>query len=69
MKQSRAKLVVGEPYQDLATLKEIAGAAGASVVILQSSVSQADGVDDYFAFFDQLYGWLTQALNAVKALP
>jgi zinc/manganese transport system substrate-binding protein len=69
MVQSRAKLVVGEPYQDLAMLKEIAGGAGASVVILPTSVSQADGIDDYFAFFDQLYGWLTQALNAVKALP
>jgi hypothetical protein len=69
MAQSRAKLVVAEPYQDLDMIKEIAGAAGASVVILQSSVSQADGVDDYFAFFDQLYGWLTQALNAVRAIP
>ena len=68
MAQSRAKLVVAEPYQDLALTKEIAGAVGASVVILQSSVSQADGVDDYFAFFDQLYGWLTQALNAVRPL-
>ncbi len=69
MAQSRAKLVVAETYQDLALLKEIAGAARAAVVILPSSVSQADGIDDYFAFFDQLYGWLTQALNAVKALP
>jgi zinc/manganese transport system substrate-binding protein len=69
MTQSRAKLVVAEPYQDLDMIKEIAGAARASVVILQSSVSQADGVDDYFAFFDQLYGWLTQALNAVRELP
>jgi len=69
MAQSRAKLVVAEPYQDLAMIKEIAGAVGASAVILQSSVSQADGVDDYFAFFDQLYGWLTQALNAVRPLP
>jgi len=69
MAQSRAKLVVAEPYQDLAMTKEIAGAVGASVVILQSSVSEADGVGDYFAFFDQLYGWLTQALNAVRPLP
>ena len=69
MAQSRAKLVVAEPYQDLAMTKEIAGAVGASVVILQSSVSVADGVGDYFAFFDQLYGWLTQALNAVRPLP
>jgi len=68
MAQSRAKLVIAEAYQDQAVLKEIARAAGASVVILPSSVSQADGLDDYFALFDQIYGWLTQALNAVKAL-
>ncbi len=68
MAQSGAKLVVAETYQDQAMLKEIARGAGASVVILPSSVSQADGIDDYFAFFDQLYGWLTQALNSVKAL-
>jgi zinc/manganese transport system substrate-binding protein len=69
MAQSRVKLVVGEPYEDLGLLKEIAGAVGASVVILPSSVSRADGVDDYFVFFDRLYGWLTQALNAVRELP
>ena len=39
------------------------------MVILQSSVSRADGVGDYFAFFGQLYGWLTQALDAVRPLP
>ena len=68
MAQSRAKLVVAEAYQDQARLTEIAGAAGASVVLLPSSVSQADGLDDYFALFDQMYRYLTQALNAVKAL-
>ncbi len=67
MTQSGAKLVVAEAYQDRARLTEIAGAAGASVVLLPSSVSQADGVDDYFALFDQIHRWLAQALRAVTA--
>jgi len=67
MTQSGAKLVVAEAYQDRARLTEIAAAAGASVVLLPSSVSQADGVDDYFALFDQIHRWLAQALRAVTA--
>jgi len=69
MAQSRAKLVLAERYQDQALIKDVAGAAGASVLLLPSSVSQADGIDDYFALFDRIYGSLTQALNAIKELP
>jgi zinc/manganese transport system substrate-binding protein len=67
MAQSRVKLVVAESYQDQALLKEIAQAAGAFVAILPASVSHADGLDDYFTFFDQVYSVLAQALNAAKA--
>ncbi len=68
MTQSRVKLIVAETYQDPALLQEIARATGASVLTLPASVSQADGVDDYFALFDQIYAKLTQALYAVKTL-
>jgi zinc/manganese transport system substrate-binding protein len=68
MAQSRVKLVVAEAYQDQTLLKEVAQAAGTYVVLLPSSVSHADGLDDYFTFFDQMYRSLIQALNAVKAL-
>jgi zinc/manganese transport system substrate-binding protein len=67
MAQSRVKLVVAESYQDQALLKEIAQASGAFVAILPASVSHADGLDDYFTFFDQVYSVLAQALNAAKA--
>ena len=68
MGQSRVKLVVAETYQNQAMLAEVARAAGASVLTLPSSVSRADGIDDYFALFDQIYQKLAQALNAVKTL-
>ena len=67
MTQSRVKLIVAEAYQDPALLQEIARATGASVLTLPSSVSQTDGVDDYFALFDQLYRKLSQALGAARA--
>ena len=66
MAQSHVKLIVAETYQDQALLQEIARATGASVLTLPASVSQADGADDYFALFDQIYRKLTQALGAVK---
>jgi len=69
MAQSRAKLILAERYQDQALIKDIAGAAGASMLLLPSSVSQADGIDDYFVLFDRIYGPLSQALNAIKELP
>ena len=52
-----------------ALIGDIARGAGAVVQILPSSVSQADGVDDYFVLFEQIYGKLTRALTTVKALP
>jgi zinc/manganese transport system substrate-binding protein len=67
MAQARVKLIVAETYQDPALLQEIARATGASVLTLPSSVSHADGVDDYFALFDEIYRKLTQALGAARA--
>ena len=68
MTQSRVKLIVAESYQDQALLQEIARATGAAVLTLPASVSQADGADDYFALFDQIYRKLSQALGAAKTL-
>jgi len=60
------KLIVAETYQNQAMLGEIARQAGASLLALPSSVSQADGIDDYFALFDRIYQNLTRALQAVR---
>ncbi|MBI3826220.1 MAG: zinc ABC transporter substrate-binding protein [Candidatus Rokubacteria bacterium] len=68
MGQSRVKLIVAESYQDPALLQEIARATGASVLALPASVSETDGVDDYFVLFDQIYRKLTQALGAARTL-
>ena len=67
MGRNRVKLIVAETYQDPALLQEISRAIGASVLMLPSSVSHAEGVDDYFALFDQLYRKLSQALGAARA--
>ena len=64
MSQRGVKLIVAETYQNQATLGEIARRAGASLLALPSSVSQAEGVDDYFALFDTIYQRLTPALQA-----
>ena len=66
MSQNRVKLIVAETYQDPALLQEIARATGASVLTLPSSVSHTDGVDDYFALFDELYRKLSRALGAER---
>jgi zinc/manganese transport system substrate-binding protein len=66
MTQHGVKLIVAETYQNQAMLGEIARRAGASLLALPWSVSQADGIDDYFALFDRIYQDLTRALRTAR---
>ena len=66
MTQQGVKLIVAETYQNQAMLGEIARQAGASLLALPWSVSQADGIDDYFALFDRIYQDLTRALQTAR---
>ena len=67
MSQHGVKLIVAETYQNQAMLGEIARRAGASLLALPCSVSQAEGIDDYFTLFDTIYGNLTQALQTARS--
>ena len=67
MAQRGVKLIVAEPYQNQAMLREMARGAGASLLALPCSVSQAEGIDDYFALFDTIYQSLTQALRTARS--
>jgi zinc/manganese transport system substrate-binding protein len=66
MTQNGVKLIVAETYQNQAMLGEIARQASASLLALPWSVSQADGIDDYFALFDRIYQDLTRALQTAR---
>ena len=66
MTRRGVKLIVAESYQNQAMLREIARQANASVLVLPWSVSQAEGIDDYFALFDRIYESLTRALRAAR---
>jgi zinc transport system substrate-binding protein len=64
MRQSRVKLLVAETYDDQALAERIASQAGARLLVLPSSVSQRDGIADYFQLFERIYQELSQALRA-----
>ena len=66
MSQRGVKLIVAETYQNQAMLHEIARKADASLLTLPWSVSQAEGIDDYFALFDRIYQSLTGALRTAR---
>jgi zinc/manganese transport system substrate-binding protein len=66
MARRGVKLIVTESYQNQAMLREIARKANASVLVLPSSVCQAEGIDDYFALFDRIYESLTRALRTAR---
>jgi zinc/manganese transport system substrate-binding protein len=66
MTQHGVKLIVAETYQNQAMLGEIARQAGASLLALPWSVSQAEGIDDYFALFDRIYQNLIPALQTAR---
>ena len=65
MQQSRVKLILAETYQDQALAQRIAGHAGARLVVLPSSVSQREGIENYFQLFDRIYQELSIALRAL----
>jgi ABC-type Zn uptake system ZnuABC Zn-binding protein ZnuA len=64
LSQRRVRLLLAETYLDQAPLQGIARDAGAALVALPSSVSQTEGIPDYFALFDRIYATLTRALTA-----
>ena len=67
MTRRGVKLILAESYQNQAMLREIARKADASVLMLPWSVSQAEGIDDYFALFDRIYESLALALRAARS--
>jgi zinc/manganese transport system substrate-binding protein len=69
MRGAGARLIVAEAYHDQALTEEIARGADAAVLILPASVSQADGLDDYFMLFEEIYRRLARALAEVRTRP
>src|SRR5262245_6213464 len=67
MAQRGVKLLIAETYQNQAMLGEIVRRAGASLLALPCAVSQAEGIDDYFALFDTIYQSLTPALQSARS--
>ena len=63
MRQSHVKLLVAETYQDQALARDIASQAGAKLLTLPASVSQREGIDDYFQLFERIYQELSRALT------
>jgi zinc/manganese transport system substrate-binding protein len=66
MQQQQTKLLVVETYYDHAMAAHVATRAGAHVLFLPASVSQHEGVGEYFQFFDRVYMELVQALNRAR---
>lgn len=63
MRRGRVKLVLAESYQDQAVAEHIARRAGARLLTLPSSVSEKEGIEDYFQLFDRVYQALFKALK------
>ena len=63
MAERRVRLVLTERYQDLRLADEIAGRAGARLLVLPSSISASEGIDDYVQLFDHIYRELVRALE------
>ncbi len=63
IRRSRVKLILANTYQDRAAAGQIARGTGARVLILPSSVSRSEGIEDYFQLFDRVYQELSKALQ------
>ena len=64
MKRQNVKLILVEPYFDLATPQSVARATGGKVLVLPPSVGGVKEATDFFALFD--YD-VTQLVDAIKA--
>ncbi|MCI0526445.1 MAG: metal ABC transporter substrate-binding protein [Nitrospira sp.] len=63
MKGQKAKVLLMESYQDQEIAKEMAQVAGAEVLVLPSSVDQAQGIMDYLQMFEVIYDRLSSKLS------
>jgi zinc/manganese transport system substrate-binding protein len=66
MQQQQAKLLIVETYYDRAVAAQVARRAGARLLVLPASVSQHDGIDDYFQLFERVYQELVLALSGTR---
>jgi zinc/manganese transport system substrate-binding protein len=67
MHQQQAKLLLVEMYYDRAVAEQVARDAGARLLWLPASVSQHDGIDDYFQLFERVYQQLLLVLSGTRS--